>query len=100
MRIFIRTLNGKTITLEVESSDTTENVQSKIQNLVGIPCDQQRLIFNEKLLAEGVPLLTMASQGINHPSCFKIKGMMKGNRLERRILISVSMVKRRCLVSF
>jgi hypothetical protein len=75
MQIFIKSLTGKTINVDVEPSSTTEELKQKITEIENMPAEQQSLIFSSMRLEDG---RTLASYGILKESTVHLVGRLRG----------------------
>lgn len=93
MKIFVRTMNGKTITLEVQSSHTIDSVKKRIKDIKFMPADiplhRLKLVFRGKMLMEGGR--TLADYNIEKESTLHLAvGMEQGENEESVVASSVT----------
>ena len=75
MQLFVKTLDGKTLTVDAEEEDTIEDIKNRIMEKEGVPTDQQRLIFGGKQL-EGQK--TLADYDVQEDSTFHMVLRLRG----------------------
>ena len=78
LQIHVKTLQGKTMTLDISEDDTIDAIKQKITDKEGIPVDQQRLIFNGKQLEQG---MTANDYGLEDGSNIHLVLRLRGGNL-------------------